>query len=122
MFVAKIVLLCAAVALVSGNPQMLGAPRQLSGAELEQSKLTLQESLTKLAAGEGPSYRISKILSASHQVVAGSLDSYTVELIDSNNQTKVCDVKIWSRTWLENGIEVTFECPNEVTLVRKHSP
>lgn len=60
-------------------------------------------------------------MSASVQVVAGTLERYNVELIDSNQETKVCDVEIWDRSWLPNGIEVTFNCPNEPKLVRNHS-
>ncbi|TDG41128.1 hypothetical protein AWZ03_012455 [Drosophila navojoa] len=121
MFVAKILLVCAAVALVSGNPQGFGAPRELSGDDLEESRATLESSLTKLAAGTGPYYRVSRILSASTQVVTGTLNRYKVELIDTNKETKVCDVEIWSRNWLPNGVEVTFDCPNEAKEVRNHS-
>ncbi|KAH8238427.1 hypothetical protein KR032_006807 [Drosophila birchii] len=124
MFVAKILLLCTVCALAVATPQGFGgfgAPKQLEGQELVESQKTLQSSLDKLAAGEGPHYRISRILSASTQVVAGSKDSYTVELIDRNGVAKVCDVDIWSRTWLPNGIEVTFKCPNEPVLTKKHS-
>ncbi|KAH8287050.1 hypothetical protein KR054_001323 [Drosophila jambulina] len=124
MFVAKILLLCTVCALASATPQgfgLLGAPKQLEGQELVESQKTLQASLDKLAAGEGPHYRISRILSATSQVVAGSKDSYSVELIDRNGATKVCDVDIWSRSWLPNGIQVTFTCPNEPVLVKTHS-
>ncbi|KAH8356631.1 hypothetical protein KR084_005847 [Drosophila pseudotakahashii] len=127
MFVAKILILCSACLLVSGTPQGFGgfggfgAPRSLEGEDLAASQRTLEASLSKLAAGEGPHYRISKILSASTQVVAGSRDEYSVELIDSEGATKVCEVVIWSRSWLPNGIQVTFNCPNEPKVVRTYS-
>ncbi|XP_030563185.1 sarcocystatin-A [Drosophila novamexicana] len=121
MFVAKVLFVCAAVVLVSGYPQVFGGPRQLSESEIEEATNRLQSSLTKLAAGEGPNYRISKVLSASTQVVSGSLDKYNVELIDSNDAKKVCNVEIWNRSWLPNGIEVTFDCPNERKVIKNHS-
>ncbi|XP_017018030.1 sarcocystatin-A [Drosophila kikkawai] len=124
MFFAKILLLCTVCALASATPQgfgVLGGPKQLEGQELVESQKTLQASLDKLAAGEGPYYRISRILSASTQVVAGTNDSYSVELIDRTGATKVCDVDIWSRGWLPNGIRVTFRCPNEPELIKKHN-
>ncbi|XP_017063973.1 sarcocystatin-A [Drosophila eugracilis] len=123
MFLAKIAILCTVLVLVSGNEEYptFGGPKTLQGEELARSQETLQNSLTKLAAGEGPHYRISKVISAFTQVVAGSRDVYTVELIDSSGATKVCEVDIWSRTWLPNGIQVTFKCPNEPELVRSHS-
>ncbi|XP_022208511.2 sarcocystatin-A [Drosophila obscura] len=138
MFNRKFLLICVAfagiAALVSGSPHGdgdgevpppafggLGAPRTLSGAELENAHATLKASLDRLAAGEGPSYRVSKILSASVQVVAGSLNSYIVELIEPNGITKVCEVRIWSRHWLPNGIEVTFNCPNEPQVIKSHN-
>ncbi|XP_052857822.1 sarcocystatin-A [Drosophila gunungcola] len=127
MFVAKILLLCTACVLVSatphgfGGPMIVGGPRTLEGEDLVAAQQTLQSSLTKLASGDGPHYRISRILSASVQVVAGSKHVYSVELIDNKGATKVCDVEIWSRSWLENGIEVIFKCPNEPELVKKHS-
>lgn len=58
MFVAKILLVCATVALVAATPQLggFGAPRELSAEELAESTKVLQSSLAKLAAGDGPSY------------------------------------------------------------------
>lgn len=63
---------------------------------------------------------LSKILSATSQVVSGFKNDYSVELIDNQGATKVCQVDIWSQSWLPNGIQVTFRCPNEPELVRKH--
>lgn len=56
MFVAKLLFVCAAVALVAANPQGLGAPRELSPEELGNSLEILNSSLRKLAAGDGPNY------------------------------------------------------------------
>ncbi|XP_017006102.2 sarcocystatin-A-like [Drosophila takahashii] len=124
MFLAKILILFTACFLVSANGHSfgaVGAPRTLEGEDLASAQRTLEASLTKLAAGEGPHYRISKILSATSQVVAGSKHVYSVELIDNEGATKVCNVDIWSRSWEPNGIQVTFRCPNEPELVRKHN-
>ncbi|BFG00471.1 sarcocystatin-A [Drosophila madeirensis] len=136
MFKHKFLLICLALAgigaLASGSPHGdgeappaaiggLGAPRTLTGAELDRAHATLTSSLNTLAAGEGPSYRVSKIMSATVQVVAGSLNSYIVELIEPNGATKVCEVRIWSRHWLPNGIQITFNCPNEPEVVKTHN-
>ncbi|KAH8397969.1 hypothetical protein KR222_007565 [Zaprionus bogoriensis] len=123
MFVAKILLVCAAVALVDANGLGggFGAPQEVSPEDLAQATEVLKASLSKLAAGDGPNYRVVRVLSATSQVVAGSLDKYKVELVDANGAQKVCDVQIWSRSWLPNGIEVTFNCPNEPTLIKTHS-
>ncbi|SPP88562.1 sarcocystatin-A [Drosophila guanche] len=135
MFKHKFLLICLALALsgigalVSGSPHGdgevpppaiggLGAPRTLTVAELDRAHATLTSSLDTLAAGEGPSYRVSKIMSTTVQVVAGSLNSYIVELIEPNGATKVCEVRIWSRHWLPNGIQITFNCPNEPEVVK----
>ncbi|XP_017138517.1 sarcocystatin-A [Drosophila miranda] len=133
MFNEKSLFICLALAcaLVSGSPHGdgdevppsiggLGAPKTLSGSELDSAKSTLTYSLDTLAAGEGPSYRVSKIMSATVQVVSGFLNSYIVELVEPNGVTKVCEVKIWSRNWLPNGIEITFNCPNEPLVIKSH--
>lgn len=58
MFVAKILLVCATVALVVASPQLggFGAPRELSPEEIAESTNVLKSSLAKLAAGDGPNY------------------------------------------------------------------
>ncbi|XP_017063972.1 sarcocystatin-A-like [Drosophila eugracilis] len=119
MFLAKILILCTACVLV--NSQIPGGIRVLEGKDLADAKEILETSLSKLAAGEGPHYRISKIRSATVQVVSGSKHAYSVELIDNSGATKECNVKIWSQPWVPNGIEVTFNCPNEPEVVRRHS-
>lgn len=57
MFLAKILILCTACVLVSATPFGLGAPKVLEGEDLASAQQTLEASLTKLAAGEGPHYR-----------------------------------------------------------------
>lgn len=62
---------------------------------------------------------MGKIISAKSQVVAGIKYVYEVELIEGE-KTKTCTVEIWSQPWLENGVQVTFNCPDG-TVVKKHS-
>ncbi|XP_037943267.1 sarcocystatin-A-like [Teleopsis dalmanni] len=117
-----IFLLSLAIIVVAANDvPVLGGVQNLSGDDINSAKEALELSLTKLAAGEGPSYKLSKILSATSQVVSGIAYKIKAELIDSNDATKICNIGIWSQSWLENGIEVTFECDGEEKLVRKHS-
>ncbi|XP_073817230.1 sarcocystatin-A-like [Musca autumnalis] len=82
----------------------------------------LNNSLSKLAAGDGPNYKLLKIYSASTQVVAGSLTRIEADLLDENGKVKRAKISIWSRPWLPNGIEVTFECDGEPTVVKSHDP
>lgn len=65
--------------------------------------------------------RISKVNSASTQVVSGTLYKINVDLIAGNNEVKNCNVEIWSQPWLPEGIQVTFDCEGEEKIVRKHS-
>lgn len=58
-------------------------------------------------------FRATKVLKVTTQVVAGTLDTYTVELT-SDNVAKQCTVKIWSQPWLkENGTNVKIECQGD---------
>ncbi|XP_037929611.1 sarcocystatin-A-like [Teleopsis dalmanni] len=112
------------VAITYAKPNdlhVIGGPKNLQGDDLKDAENTLQNSLNKLAAGDGPNYKIEEIISASRQVVSGSLYKIKAKLVGNDSSTKVCDVKIWSQPWLENGIEVTFECDGEEKVVKKHS-
>lgn len=64
-------------------------------------------------------FRLGKIISVTRQVVAGNKYVYEAELIEGDS-TKKCNVEIWAQPWLENGIEVTFNCPDG-KVVKKHS-
>uniref|UniRef100_A0A034WRI9 Sarcocystatin-A n=1 Tax=Bactrocera dorsalis TaxID=27457 RepID=A0A034WRI9_BACDO len=110
-----------AVVLAMPNEQILGGVSQLSGEDLKQAQEELKNSLTKLATGDGPAYKISKVNSASSQVVSGTLYKFNVDLISGNNEVKNCNVEIWSQPWLPEGIQVTFDCEGEEKIVRKHS-
>ncbi|XP_023167243.2 sarcocystatin-A-like [Drosophila hydei] len=118
MFSMKIIfVLSLALTVVSAG--LLGGVSELSGSELKEAEETLNNSLAKLASGDGPNYKLGKIIKATHQVVSGSKYVYDVELIDGST-TKTCNVEIWSQPWLENGIQVTFNCPDG-QVVKKHS-
>ncbi|XP_067642939.1 cathepsin F isoform X2 [Eurosta solidaginis] len=96
-------------------------PGGISKLESKDAEERLQASLDKLAAGDGPNYRISKIYSATTQVVSGSLTKIDAELIDETDAKERCNIKIWSQPWLPNGIEVTFKCPTKELVKRRHS-
>ncbi|XP_065371593.1 sarcocystatin-A-like [Calliphora vicina] len=105
-----------------GPLKVRGGIRKLDVAASNDAEKALQLSLEKLAAGDGPHLRLEKIHSATTQIVSGSKYRINADFIDSDEKTKNCDVTIWSQPWLENGIEVTFECKGEEKLVKKHSP
>ena len=89
--------------------------------DIEKAATDLTACLEKLAAGDGPNFKLGKIHLAETQVVAGTLTKIVADLIDADGKTKECKVSIWSRPWLPNGVEVTFECVGEDKIVRKHS-
>ncbi|XP_061395220.1 sarcocystatin-A-like [Musca vetustissima] len=98
------------------------APGGVSSVEdLSKAEEELKSSLKKLAAGDGPHYKLAKVYSASKQVVEGILTEIVADLIDEEENTKNCNVSIWSRPWLENGIEVSFKCGTEPKVTKKHS-
>ncbi|XP_054747763.1 putative cysteine proteinase CG12163 isoform X1 [Anastrepha obliqua] len=97
-------------------------PGGVSKLENKDAEQRLQASLDKLAAGDdGPNYRISKIYSATTQIVSGTLTKIDAELIDENDVAIRCNIKIFAKPWLPNGIEVTFKCPNKELVKRRHS-
>lgn len=54
--------------------------------------------------------------SVTGQVVAGSLNTYEVEL-DNGSDKKQCTVKIWTQPWLkENGTNIKIKFPGEDEL------
>ncbi|XP_017844649.1 uncharacterized protein LOC108601261 [Drosophila busckii] len=124
MFAIKVIfVLSLALAVVSASPALTtrgkGAITALSGDRLKEAEAILESSLIKLADGEGPHYTLGRVISASHQTVSGSKYRYEAELL-SGDKTVQCKVEIWSQPWLDNGIEVTFDCP-EGKVVKNHS-
>lgn len=63
--------------------------------------------------------RLKKINAATTQIVAGIKNIISAELIDESNQVLTCKVTIWSRPWLFNSSEVSFECPGEEKIIRR---
>ncbi|XP_039964203.1 sarcocystatin-A-like [Bactrocera tryoni] len=104
--------ICAICAFLSLPNESLafGEATKLSGDELTAAVGTLETALSKLSTGDGPSYKISKVNSASKQVVAGISYRYNVDLTDEDKNVKNCNVQIWSRQWLKNGNQVTVVC------------
>ncbi|XP_017966299.1 sarcocystatin-A-like isoform X3 [Drosophila navojoa] len=107
------------LALTFVSADIVGGITELSGDDLKEAEVTLNKSLSKLASGDGPNYKLGKIIKATRQIVAGTKYVYDVELIEGS-KTKVCNVVIVSQPWLENGIEVTFNCPDG-QVVKRHS-
>ncbi|EDW80833.1 uncharacterized protein Dwil_GK11352 [Drosophila willistoni] len=120
MFAMKVIFVLGLALLVAAD-NIPGGISKLEGDRLKEAEQTLNNSLSKLASGDGPSYKLGKIISATHQVVAGSKYVYEVELIDGESKTKQCNVQIWSRPWETNGTEVTFNCPSEPQVVKSHA-
>ncbi|KAH8417970.1 hypothetical protein KR222_009682 [Zaprionus bogoriensis] len=118
MFSVKVIfVLGLALTIVSAG--IPGGVTPLSGNDLVEAEHTLNDSLIKLASGDGPNYKLGNIIWATRQVVAGIKYVYEVELIEGS-QSKVCNVEILSQPWLENGIRVTFNCPDG-KIVKSHS-
>ncbi|XP_034489280.1 sarcocystatin-A-like [Drosophila innubila] len=117
MFTMKVIFVLA-LALTVVSAQTYGGISQLSGDDLKEAEGVLSNSLTILAAGDGPSYKLGRVISATKQIVSGNSYVYQVELVEGTN-TKVCTVDIWSQPWLKNGIQVTFDCP-EGKVVKNH--
>ncbi|NP_001273815.1 sarcocystatin-A-like [Musca domestica] len=90
--------------------------------DLTDVEVTLNKSLLKLAAGEGPTFKIANIHSATKQIVCGSRTEINADLTNGVGETKEYRVIIWSQPWLPDGIQVTFQCEGEPEIVRKHSP
>ncbi|XP_058988157.1 sarcocystatin-A-like [Musca domestica] len=120
MFTTKLfILLSVAVAVTFAVPQMTGGVSPVE--DLTEVEQELKNSLSKLDAGDGPHYKLSKVYKASRQVVEGVLTKIEADIIDEEEKTQKCNITIWSRPWLDNGIEVTFECEGKPTLTKHHS-
>ncbi|KAM7363377.1 sarcocystatin-A-like [Cochliomyia hominivorax] len=122
MFVTKLfVFFILTLTIVNAMPneeQLVGGRKPT---DLKKAEEDLNASLSKLAAGDGPNYKVGKVYSADTQVVAGTLTRIVADLVDADGNTKKGKVSIWSRPWLPNGVEVTFEFDGEEKIVRKHN-
>nr|XP_014098561.2 sarcocystatin-A-like [Bactrocera oleae] len=111
---SKFVLLtiCAVCAFFSlpNESSAYGGTTALSGDELKDAVGILETALSKLSTGDGTSYKISNVDSASKQVVSGILYKYNVDLTDKDENLRKCNVQVWTRQWLKNGNQVTIDC------------
>lgn len=98
--------------------EIVGGVVKLSNEDAEKK---LQTSLDKLASGDGPSYKISKIHAATKQTVAGVLTKIDCDLIDADGKEERCEVQIWSRIWMKEAHEVTINCPDKELVKKRHS-
>ncbi|XP_073820259.1 sarcocystatin-A-like [Musca autumnalis] len=89
----------------------MGGRRELPSVELMSAEHELRSVLMKLAeSDDGPAYRIGAVFAGSEQLVAGSLKTLVVTLLDLNNLKHNCEVDLWSRPWQTDGTEVTIRC------------
>ncbi|XP_033162430.1 cystatin-like protein [Drosophila mauritiana] len=101
------------LSLAATQAQVLGGVSQLEGASRKEALELLDATLAQLATGNGPSYKALNVTSVTGQVVAGSLNTYEVEL-DNGSDKKQCTVKIWSQPWLkENGTNIKIKCSGD---------
>ncbi|KAH8383079.1 hypothetical protein KR009_006654 [Drosophila setifemur] len=95
-----------------------GGVRQLEGDARKEALALLDTALARLASEDGPSYKAINVTSVTGQVVAGSLNTYAVEL-DNGAAKKLATVKIWIQPWLkENGTNIQIHCSGELELDR----
>uniref|UniRef100_A0A1A9WFU4 Cysteine proteinase CG12163 n=1 Tax=Glossina brevipalpis TaxID=37001 RepID=A0A1A9WFU4_9MUSC len=79
----------------------VGLTGGISELDHEEAEKRLNNSLEKLAAGDGP--------------------TFSCDLADGDNKEERCDVEIWSQPWLSDGTEVTINCPSKQLIKQRHS-
>lgn len=73
----------------------------------------VNDALATYNAGRyGNGHSVNKIVSATVQIVAGTLHRIKVEL-GSEGERKECLIQVWNRSWLANGKEITVACEGE---------
>lgn len=94
------------------TPPCVGCPIATDPTEATNIVKLVNEEMVKLNAQEtGVSLALTKVVSSTQQVVAGT--KYVINAEFSNKgATEVfkCIITIWDRPWLPNGRETTFEC------------
>ncbi|XP_017098872.2 sarcocystatin-A-like [Drosophila bipectinata] len=120
MFLAKLLLLCTACVLVIGNPEPFGGFTKLEGQALIDAQQLLNTALAKMDSGDGPHYRLLRVVEAYSRVVEGTSYKFTAVLIDENDVQKICQVDILNRI-LNLPMVVTVKCPNEAELTKQQS-
>ncbi|XP_075148814.1 sarcocystatin-A-like [Haematobia irritans] len=97
-----------------------GCRTPLEGDDLKEAENLLKTSLSKLAAGDGPSFSLEKINSAYRQVVGGSKYGFNVDLNDSTSGHKNCDIDLIFLISNPNEVEVTYKCGDEEEVTKTH--
>jgi len=112
----------ALVATIQSNEvPVLGGITPITGDRLTEAEQELSFALTTLSSGEGPRYRLSKIRTATAQVVSGIAYTYDAELIADDNTTVDCTIKLWSQPWMQNGNQITFNCNGQDEVVKSYT-
>ncbi|XP_039492592.1 cystatin-like protein isoform X1 [Drosophila santomea] len=92
---------------------ILGGLSQLEGEQRKEALELLDATLAQLATGDGPSYKALNVTSVTGQVVAGTLNTFEVQL-DNGSEQKRGTVKIWTQPWLkENGTNIKIKFQGE---------
>lgn len=93
---------------------IVGGPTKIEDPENDLTVQSyLSDALASYNSGKyGNGHMIHKIMSATVQLVAGTLHKIHVQLRNAE-ETKNCLVKVWNRSWLENGKETTITCEGE---------
>ncbi|XP_016970606.1 cystatin-like protein [Drosophila rhopaloa] len=92
---------------------VLGGVSQLEGNARKEALKLLDDTLAQLATNDGPSYKAVNVTSVTGQVVAGTLNTFEVELDDGSSKRQ-CTVKIWTRPWLKkDGTNITIKFAGE---------
>ncbi|KAH8246810.1 hypothetical protein KR032_000425 [Drosophila birchii] len=98
---------------MSHEDNLLGGISTQEGVKRQEALDLLNTCLAHLAEGDGPSYKVIRVISVTGQVVAGDLYRYTLDL-DNGTDIKQCAVEIWYRCWLkENGTNIKIRFVGE---------
>uniref|UniRef100_A0A1A9UCZ1 Cystatin domain-containing protein n=1 Tax=Glossina austeni TaxID=7395 RepID=A0A1A9UCZ1_GLOAU len=117
-----ITILIAALAYQSVSKPTEGASTNYGTDEelLNETAKVLENSLNKLAANDGPHYKLTKMLGAVRGLgLFGNLYGMKADLADENGESKICSIEIWS-PGEKPEVQVTFECEGEEKLVKTH--
>ncbi|XP_016978263.2 cystatin-like protein [Drosophila rhopaloa] len=108
-----LVLLSLAAFASSEDKQIVGGSSQLEGDQRKEALDLLNATLDQLATGNGPSYKAINVTSVTGQTVAGTLNTYEVEL-ENGSDKKQCTVKIWTQPWLQkDGTNIKIKCTGD---------
>ncbi|XP_017002474.2 cystatin-like protein [Drosophila takahashii] len=113
LYFLGIVLMGLAAIHAADEQHVVGGVSQLEGDKRKEALTLLDATLSTLATGDGPSYKAINVTSVTGQVVAGTLNTYEVEL-DNGSDKKQCTVKIWTQPWLsKDGTNIKIKCAGD---------